>query len=644
MVLIGVHVGAGDGGGQTAEDIAVFQTGVGVAADGLGSTVIGVVFAVGSDGDDGLGCVLGHVGDVAGDGGSHGGGPAGEVVAFVSIHGGTVGSFGGGGVHLQAFVGDLGLIVAVAVHQNAVGTLFIGDGVHGDDALQAGNGELIALVLGPVQLRHAVGGMPCVLVKAFHGGVQLHLIGQGVGVDGVVAVLHALGILQLPGQVGLGAVIGDVGGQRDDGHVLAHGVGDLLALNTGGDVLRDGLEGSHQFGGVVGIVGAAGLGHAVTQEVAHGGAVSLATAAFVGQLIGYAEADGVQVGVAAQSSGSGCGGAVDLGAAALAVAGVTAIAGAAIGGGSVGQGDDALAGDVGNGSLVHLGVGVIEAVVQVGAAALRQSVDLADSGVVTVLAGAAGHVDPILHHVAVGVEVNDGQPAGSVGVGAGIGDQEALGGVLGGLHAGLSGGRIGVVVLAVVGAAAGMSFPAIRVCTALSAEAHRAGGVDDQHNGGCVGLHLGLGPGLDRQGDLELVLADHLSGLAQIQGGVVVGGVLNRAGAALSPFTELVVRAIGHVGFLIGILRSPCGRRGEAEKHHQCHKQGQDSLLQGDFLLCEYAAVPRKGASCPARGFRAASFTGLTALFVRWERNAPPPLSTIAARLVPAGPGGNIIK
>ena len=501
-------------GDHIHEGLAGHQLGVG-HLEGVGAVVPVVVNGVFQITADGPGAGDGHI--VVGHGELAGTAPAGEVVAL------QLGGVGNGD-GILVLIGGLGRNSGSA-GRHFTGVL-IGHGVLRIHSGNAGDGEGILLTV-----HRQVGGLV--------GGIEhtfLHLrvidgdpIGHGVDVGGGIAAGVGLRIAEGPG---VGAALGsDSGGSTGDINITRHGVGSRPAgaVQTAGDALGDGAEGIHQFCGIVGVIGVglgrgrssgslSGAGNAVAQEVADGGAVA------VGFFIGHAEADGVDLGVAAGGGLDGVGGVGGSGddgrVTVLTIIGIAAAIGTtAISRRAVGQGDDVSGrgGHLSNGVAAQQGVGIIKAIVQIGAAALSQVVDFVDGGL---LAGSGGHVGPVQDDFAGRGKVDDGQPAVGGGIGAGIaGDvvlrtgiilavQEQQGGILGGRHAVLGGGDtiVGPPAGLIVGASAFVNpisiVRVLRICTALSAEAHGAGGVDDQDGGGRVGLERAAGGRLYPESDV----------------------------------------------------------------------------------------------------------------------------------------------
>ena len=234
-----------------------------------------------------------------------------------------------GALALHQLDGDLGGTDAVLVAL-VVPDLGDGDILAGQLGLDAGNREGILLAV-DVQVGLVVGGVVIALNEALELGIEGHAVGVSINIVGGVAFSLGGNVAQLPGVV-VAVLVEAVAGTAGDTDVGCHGVGDspALAAQTVSDGLGDGAEGSVQLIGVVGVVGTAGGGDAVTQEVADGGAAA------VGDIIGNAEADGVQIGTGVfDGIGTVFGSGVVLEAALSAVAAVHAE-----GGDAVGQGDD----------------------------------------------------------------------------------------------------------------------------------------------------------------------------------------------------------------------------------------------------------------------------------------------------------------
>ena len=113
--------------------------------------------------------------------------------------------------------------------------------------------------------------------------------------------------------------------------------------------------------------------------------------------------------------------------------------------------------------------------------------------------------------------------------------------------------------------------------TALCALLHRVRQVDGKHNSRRIGLHHGLGDGLNLQRDIEHIVRHLLGGLAQIQSKQIAHLIGKLAFAALLPLAILIVIAIGH-GRKFFLPGCPNSRHGQIQNHNHCQKQRQETF------------------------------------------------------------------
>ena len=306
-----------------------------------------------------------------------------------------------------------------------------------DRPLDAGDGELEGLVAaGEGGL--AVCGIVGVFVKALAGDVELHRVGELIGVGGLAAVGRFYAVCQLP-CIGLAIRRDKVVGFCLDADVRPHGVVHGTAADAGGDGGGDGLERLEKLRAVRGIVGIGGVrsrggGDAVTQEVAdqrpfrivfysipRPPTLFMHTACCPAAVICRAKADRIQAGRFLQRGRTLCRRRIGVGAAIVAVlTGIVAI----IRRDTVCQGNDifAVLGDAAHRRLRELIRRVFKARIQIRTAIRGKVLDCLHNSVV---ASRGGDILPVTFNACTSGKAHEGDIAANAGGIALIGIQEA---------------------------------------------------------------------------------------------------------------------------------------------------------------------------------------------------------------------------
>ena len=126
-----------------------------------------------------------------------------------------------------------------------------------DRPLDAGDGELEGLVAaGEGSLR--IRGIILALFEVLAGGVELHRVGELIGVGGLAAIGRFYAVRQFP-RIGAAIFQLEVIGLARDADVRPHRVVHGTAADAGGDGGGDGLERLIEFAAVRGVVGIGGV-------------------------------------------------------------------------------------------------------------------------------------------------------------------------------------------------------------------------------------------------------------------------------------------------------------------------------------------------------------------------------------------------
>ena len=406
------------------------------------------------------------------------------------------------------------------------------DGVPRSGTLDGGNREVNHSAICKSQICIAIRGIIRILVK-ITGGIKRDGIGERVDIA-------AVGLLCRIAQLPCKSVFTDAHarGPREI-NAGSHRVGNgcTADIDARGDILSNRCKRCIQRVGVVSIICTARCGNGITQEGANSGAILFKPpTAFPAQIVRRTEADCVQRAELSEClrRRGRCG--IDNRTACRAVTSGVSIGANIERRRAVGQRNGKLIFQAADRIIVHQAGCRTQRSIQIGTAAGGKSVD---SIFGTGLTFGRGDIRPSQYSTGTGGERDNGQITAGAFCLAGVSIYETACSSLGRSHAGL---RIFHTIIPPT--KMWTRTIVIILLSALGAEFHRAGYVDDQHGGGFAG-HGGRGRArFDPQRNCILIgFAGRHCGLGNLNAGFRVGVAAIRVGV-FYPITIFIITAV----------------------------------------------------------------------------------------------------
>ena len=456
-----------------------------------------------------------------------------------------------------------------------------------DRPLDAGDGELEGLVAaGEGSLR--IRGIILALFEVLAGGVELHRVGELIGVGGLAAVGRFYAVRQLP-RIGLAVLRPESLGLLLDADVRPHRVGHGTAADAGGDGGGDGLERRIELAAVRGVIGVLGVrgrggGDVFLQKYINSRTTRICV------LSGRAKADRVYTGGCSQR-GRRVGRLVINRPAAIGAIAVTS----RLRRRAIRQGNDisAVLGDAAHRRLRELIRRVFKTRIQIRTAIRGKAPDCPHNSVV---ASRGGDILPVAFNACTSGKAHEGDIAANARGIALVAVKEIGRRSFCCRKTGLfSFDRIigepivpvGLLIMLTTGCV-------VILLTTLGAVVHRAGGIEHQHGRGRAGRRGrgGLG-GLDLQINPVGVVAERGRFLAQRDGVSVTGFILNRPGAllVLCPCRACAVIAVNHVAAAFVFSENRRGQQAQRQTHG--HDERENSFFHVYTLSFQILCVLR---------------------------------------------------
>ena len=456
-----------------------------------------------------------------------------------------------------------------------------------DRPLDAGDGELEGLVAaGEGSLR--IRGIILALFEVLAGGVELHRVGEPIGVGGLAAVGRFYAVRQLP-RIGLAVLRPESLGLLLDADVRPHRVAHGTAADAGRDGGGDGLERRIELAAVRGVIGVLGVrgrggGDVFLQKYINSRTTRICV------LSGRAKADRVYTGGCSQR-GRRVGRLVINRPAAIGAIAVTS----RLRRRAIRQGNDisAVLGDAAHRRLRELIRRVFKTRIQIRTAIRGKAPDCLHNSVV---ASRGGDILPVTFNACTSGKAHEGDIAANARGIALVAVKEIGRRSFCCRKTGLfSFDRIigepivpvGLLIMLTTGCV-------VILLTTLGAVVHRAGGIEHQHGRGRAGRRGrgGLG-GLDLQINPVGVVAERGRFLAQRDGVSVTGFILNRPGAllVLCPCRACAVIAVNHVAAAFVFSENRRGQQAQRQTHG--HDERENSFFHVYTLSFQILCVLR---------------------------------------------------
>ena len=457
-----------------------------------------------------------------------------------------------------------------------------------DRPLDAGDGELEGLVAaGEGSLR--IRGIILALFEVLAGGVELHRVGEPIGVGGLAAVGRFYAVRQLP-RIGLAVLRPESLGLLLDADVRPHRVGHGTAADAGRDGGGDGLKRRIELAAVRGVIGVLGVrgrggGDVFLQKYINSRTTRICV------LSGRAKADRVYTGGCSQR-GRRVGRLVINRPAAIGAIAVTS----RLRRRAIRQGNDisAVLGDAAHRRLRELIRRVFKTRIQIRTAIRGKAPDCPHNSVV---ASRGGDILPVAFNACTSGKAHEGDIAANARGIALVAVKEIGRRSFCCRKTGLfSFDRIigepivpvGLLIMLTTGCV-------VILLTTLGAVVHRAGGIEHQHGRGRAGRRgRGRLGGLDLQINPVGVVDERGRFLAQRDGVSIIGVIRDRAivdFVVLCPCRACAVLAVNHVAAAFVFSENRRGQQAQRQTHG--HDERENSFFHVYTLSFQILCVLR---------------------------------------------------